>query len=109
MLHGLRHLPQAVVGCTQVAQIGPLPPPVADLAADGQRLLVVLDGPLHLPQVGVGQSQVAQNDPFRLLVTLLLRQRPHPLQVSDGLSRTALPLRSQRQQVERGNVLPLPA
>ena len=38
----------------QVAELICLAEAVADLALDGQRLLVELDGAAHLPQVGVG-------------------------------------------------------
>ena len=48
------------VGLPQIAQGVALAPPVADLARDHQRLLVVADRLLHLPQEVVGCSQAAQ-------------------------------------------------
>ena len=57
---GLLRLAQVGVGDAQVAEVGPLAPPVADLAGDHQRLLVKPDGPLGLAQVGVGDAQVAE-------------------------------------------------
>ncbi len=66
MLDGALHLPQVAVGYAQVAQPDTFIAAVADLAGDGQRLGVVLDGTrtisvrLHLPQVDVGIAQAAQ-------------------------------------------------
>ena len=57
---GPLHLAQVGVGDAQVAEGGPLAPPVADLARDGQVLLVEADGPLHLAQGGVGEADGPQ-------------------------------------------------
>jgi hypothetical protein len=43
----------------------PFAPPVSDLAGNGQRLLVVLDGLGRITEVGVGIAQVAQMRTFR--------------------------------------------
>ena len=53
-------LDQGGVGVAQVAQRVALAFAVADLAGDGQVLLVELDGPLRLTQGGAGEAQVAQ-------------------------------------------------
>ncbi|HKM82808.1 MAG TPA: hypothetical protein VJY15_17835 [Candidatus Acidoferrum sp.] len=51
-------LAQGGVGIAQVAEGGPLAPPVADLARNRPVLLVEADGPLGLAQGGVGEAQV---------------------------------------------------
>ena len=53
---GPLHLAEAEVGESQVSQVFPLAPSVADLAVDLQPLLVISDGPLHLAQAVVGEA-----------------------------------------------------
>ena len=51
---------------------------VADLAGDGQRLLVELDGLARLAQGGVGNAQVAERGAFAAAVADLAGDRPAP-------------------------------
>ena len=57
-------LAQGGVGEAQVAEGGPLAPPVADLARNRQVPLDEVDGPLDLAQGGVGIAQIAEGGPL---------------------------------------------
>ena len=80
--------PPGRVGIPQVAQVGALPAPVADLPRDGQRLLVVLDGPPRLPQGRVGQCPGCPGAlPSAPLVPQPPRRASRRLQPGDPLPR----------------------
>ena len=73
------------VGAAEVAQVVALASPVSDLAGDGQRLVVVLDGLVVLPEVAVGAAEVAQVGALALPVSDLAGDGQRLVVVLDGL------------------------
>ena len=85
----LRASPQSRVGIAQIPQVLSLAPPVANLAVDGQRLLVVLNGLARIAQSIVGIAQIPQRDALAPPVANLAGDGQILLVALDGLARIA--------------------